>query len=163
MLEHFFEAAITAGVALTSAFATWIAKRIYDTRVLHSVSRDRRSVLNGRWLGQIYQERGPEGKEISLRLSIDFIVSRKKVSGNGVVWVVVDGKETEERFLLEGGFLHDQFLQLSYRNVRGFVLQFGAVTFRLSSSGESLKGKYAGYGSLTEGVVSGCAELRKMH
>jgi len=62
---------------------------------------------------------------------------------------------------LDGGFFHDRFLKLDYKNADNTAVQFGAIITELSSEGRTLRGYYVGYGAISERPVCGTLEVQK--
>jgi hypothetical protein len=58
----------------------------------------------------------------------------------------------------KGGSYEDRILTLQYRNTERDV---GFIMVQLSANGRSLMGKFAGYGSEAESIVSGDAKLER--
>jgi hypothetical protein len=137
---------------LLGTVATLIWKKISKYRHYVLVTESRRRQLEGRWSGKALQaETGSYEFDIILQ------AGRKKISGSGTL------KGPRRMYILfEGGYRNDRFLELMYRNEKDEVIQFGTLIFELHPESSKLKGRFVGYGPLSEKLVSGEVEMEKI-
>jgi len=114
------------------------------------------ALIAGVWKGAIYLEH-PGAKVQSSELRIEFSGPRT-VKGGGYV-VAPDGERIGLRFI--GGVKYSRFLMLNYEAADSKKLQFGSTLLRLDGTGDSLDGRYLGYGSIHNSVVFGRVELKR--
>ncbi|SEH06301.1 Uncharacterised protein [Candidatus Venteria ishoeyi] len=89
-------------------------------------------------------------------------MSKKEVIGTGEVDFPVSEVENHAfNISLTGGFLHERFLKLDYKNTNLAAVQFGSSLLTLSSDGTKLNGRFLGYGAKTERLVFGEIKLQK--
>jgi hypothetical protein len=153
-------AAIVVGVL------TFVATMIYQTRFFARLTGRSREV-SGEWQGVLEQVvNGVLTKrhlELTLKLGL-----WKSVKGSAELSGPTGGHgskgadpNTADRFQLAGGFLYERFLSLDYKCTDKQRIQFGSTFFQLSATGETLKGKYLGFGPADENIVVGNIELAK--
>ena len=58
-----------------------------------------------------------------------------------------------------GGFLYERFIKFDYSNPDESIIQFGNTILDLSADGKTLIGKFVGFGSITNQIVSGEVKL----
>jgi hypothetical protein len=117
--------------------------------------------LNGNWQGSAYQEIGPDGNPLDAKLHYSLTASRKVVRGDGTYSIRWQDKDQVRKFTASGGFLHDKFLKLDYKNIDDSAIQFGSAILELSADGKKLTGSYLGYGATSERFIYGTIELEK--
>lgn len=156
-------AAIIAGIfAIIAPILTYIFTKFYDNRDLLVISQNRKAALNGAWHGKIFQAEGIRGQPVQYPFNIDLSVNKKEVHGIGKVNFPISKTETHVfNVSLLGGFLHDRFLKLDYKNTNPAEMQFGSLILNLSSDGKKLSGRFLGYGAKTEKLVFGELTLEK--
>ena len=154
-------ALIAGGVAMTSPIITFIVTKAYEKRFLERMPKGRQKALTGKWSGVGYQEIGPDGQPLDAKLSLDLIANGKTVTGTGDYTFRLRGTDYHIRIVLDGGFFHDRFLKLDYKNADNTAVQFGAIITELSSEGRTLRGYYVGYGAISERPVCGTLEVQK--
>jgi hypothetical protein len=134
------------------ALSRWLGDR--DLKVLGGSTR---SNVEGRWTGHFDQPTPAPGFPVHVDLEAEFQLKRKRVVGT------VDFDINGRHFKLDckGGFYEDRILTLQYRNTERDVRQHGFIMVQLSANGRSLMGKFAGYGSEAESIVSGDAKLER--
>jgi hypothetical protein len=68
-------------------------------------------------------------------------------------------RSKDQCFTMTGGFRHDRFLKLEYKNKKHFKIQFGSILFDFDEDGETLTGQYVGFGHKSKKVVHGTIVL----
>ncbi len=147
------------GLAVATLFAGYYLNRHLDERSLPKISRARRKSLSGTWQG-IYRQDSSNGRAaLELALSVTLTAGRRTVHG---AMEVMDAGVTFE-FRVAGSFHHDEYLRLTYDAVgkTEHAKDFGVVFLRLNGLANGLAGRIAGYGSVSEALISGTVELRK--
>jgi len=157
--------------ALAAALVTGPLSVLLSFCLAHLFSKDRlqRSkitkarglALTGKWRGTLTQEASSKDGPMEGELEFDLRCGRRTVRGSGVLWRSFDGHERAISFGLKGGFLFERFLRMEYGNDKGHVVQFGSVVTELVSEGDRLRGRFVGYGSMSEDIVSGTISLTK--
>jgi hypothetical protein len=149
-------AVITGVVAIVSPILTYAVTRIYDRRELGKIV-GRRKALIGTWRGNIVQDNSSELG--ALNIDMTFTSSGKIVEGNCELIYPVGNQLIKLRFI--GGFYHERFVKFDYTNPDEAVVQFGSAVMILDSTGKLLEGRYVGYGSLTNQIVSGTVVMHR--
>lgn len=148
---------ITALAIVVSPIVAFMYTKFHEERNLQPLAADRKKALTGHWRGKSVQPSMTSDMDVRLE------VARKKVKGLAELRFQFDGQERRVSLKLDGGFLHDRFLKLDYaKKESDGAIQFGALVVELSEDARSLRGKYAGYGSMTRDIVSGTIELEKV-
>lgn len=156
-------AAIVYGLfAIVTSILTLFLKQYIDNRTKLRIPAGRRRAITGHWEGMAHQEPGPNGQPIDFAVTVELTAGRKTISGRLTIRFELDGKREQARFNVTGGFFHGYFLQLNYTPRDEATIQFGSVILELDAAGKRLKGRFAGYGKITQTVVSGTAELEKV-
>lgn len=150
-------ALIGAAASLLTAIVTVALSRWLGDRDLKVLGGSTRSNVEGRWTGHFDQPTPAPGFPGHVDLKAEFQLKRKRVVGT------VDFDINGRHFKLDckGGFYEDRILTLQYRNTESDVRQHGIIMVQLSANGRSLTGKFTGYGSETESIVSGDAKLER--
>ena len=158
ILKYVIPAIITAiiGPLLTYFIRDW-----HKNKPLKIIRAGRRKALNGNWQGSAYQEIGPDGNPLDAKLHYTLTASRKIVRGSGIYSLKLKDKDQSRNFTASGGFLHDKFLKLDYKNTDDSAIQFGSAILELSADGKKLTGLYLGYGATSERLIHGTIELEK--
>jgi hypothetical protein len=151
-------AAIVSGLfTVGGALITFFVTKFFEQRHLLPIAGDRRKSLVGHWKGKISQ---PNVGDYDLEMNLN--VTKNKVSGLARLGYVEDGKPHSIPLSLEGGFFYDRFLKVDYKNTDSAKIQFGSITLHVSSTSNSMNGKFSGYGSISEAVVGGDILLEKI-
>lgn len=156
-------AAIIGGVfTVVGPIATFLVTRYIDNRDKQVMSFGRRAVMSGKWSGTTTQESG-NYSSFALPIFLKTVANRKTIKGEFRVQYpeYKNRPAHEDEFSFQGGFLYDRFLQLDYISKTEGRIQFGSAILELSSSGEVLLGKYAGYGAFSKQIVTGSLELKR--
>lgn len=146
---------VTGGCALVVPVITFVLTKAYEGRFFEPMARSRREALAGKWRGRLDQA------PISGDLEVELDVASKRVHGKAHLTLDFEGKERFITLSLTGGFLHDQFLKLDYKNTNPGTIQFGSIILELAAEPRTMEGEYAGYGSLNRRIVSGKIMLTK--
>lgn len=168
-------AAIVSGVfAITASIVTLLLKEYIEdidklpiSKVVEElpISRVGHDVLNGIWGGTACQYQVPNCMSLPLNFPVllEFSAGRKRISGVLTIGVELslpyDSYNAE--FDCTGGFYYGSFLQLNYMARDKSTMQFGSVILKLSGCGNILEGRFAGYGKITEDIVSGTVRLKR--
>lgn len=152
-------AIITGSCAVGSALLTVVFTRLWEQRDFQIISQPRRKTLSGAWAGTYDQEVGPEGPfrgDITLLL----VTKRKIVTGECTIKAPLRPSPFTSSFAVNGGYYHDRFLSLEYRNPHAATVHFGSLLLELTARG-TLRGRYLGFGAVTEKLVYGTIELSR--
>jgi len=125
---------------------------------------ERQLALDGSWQGQGRQEVGPGGEPFDAEISLSLKVSKEKITGT-LKFSFNHGqthKLHEDKFHLEGSFMHERFLQLNYRNMIASRIQFGSIIFEQEPDPSRISGRYLGYGIESKQIVYGSVMLEKI-
>lgn len=154
LLKHLVEGSYAFLGTVVGAIAAVVAQQFLSNRLLAPVS-DRGTTLDGSWIGTLSQP------GLTADATARLTAGRKQVTGMVDLHFERNGERHHLALELRGGFLHDRFLKLDYVKDRLGSIQFGCVVIGLSDDGNSLEGKYAGYGSITRSIVSGTILLTR--
>lgn len=148
-------AAIVSGMfTFLGGLITFFLMKYYEQRQLLPVGSARKKALCGDWKGQVIQ-RSIGSYEIEMSLAF----KGHKIIGKG--WLRHNEKNLIISLDMEGGFLYENFLKLDYKNADSAHIQFGSMIFEISPTSRKMKGKFSGYGSISEAVVGGDISLEK--
>jgi hypothetical protein len=124
---------------------------------LDSGHEGRKRGLIGTWVGKVDQEM-PEGI-LSSDAKMEITVTPKGIEGVAVLNTPLVDYPLVLNFSC--GVLYDQFIRLEYVGADPATIQFGTWVARLSANGRKIEGRYVGYGSITDRIVTGYAVLNK--
>lgn len=124
---------------------------------LDSSHEGRKNALIGTWVGKVNQEM-PDGI-LSSDAKMEINVTPNGIEGLAVLKTTLVNYPLELKFSC--GVLYDQFIRLEYVGSDPGTIQFGTWVARLSANGRIIEGRYVGYGSITDRIVTGYAILNK--
>jgi hypothetical protein len=153
---------ITGGFTIVAPIITFIATKAYQNRFLLTISPDRRRAIEGTWKGIAKQAYGPTPEPFEAQVTLDLSTGRTRIKGTGHFVTRFGTDDFDWEFRLTGGFLHDRFLRFNYNTVSRNVVQFGSIILQLHANSKRLTGLYQGYGVISENLVHGTLELRKV-
>jgi hypothetical protein len=128
-----------------------------DATKLDSGHEGRKRALIGTWVGKVDQEM-PDGM-LSSDVKLEIVVTPNGIEGEGILNTSLVDYPLVLKFSC--GVLYDQFVRLEYVGADPATIQFGTWVARLSASGRKIEGRYVGYGSITDKIVTGHAMLDK--
>jgi hypothetical protein len=142
--------------AIVASLVTVVATKAHDYRFLQPMLADRRKALVGNWHGEAVQA------ELTATVELRLGASGKNVTGVAELQFVFGGTDRHLILDLTGGFLHDQFLKLDYtKKDDDGAIQFGTLVVELGADARTMVGRYVGYGSISDRIVSGEMSLKK--
>ena len=147
---------VVIAAIISTVLPVYIDKNYYE-----SISKERRSALNGLWVGASYQEVLPKKKLIEVKTKIIFSGKGKIINGEGNYSFVWKGVKRNVSFVATGGFRKNRFLLLEYSNTDKSIIQFGNIIFEMMPNGKELKGHFQGYGFISKDIVNGSVILHK--
>jgi hypothetical protein len=148
---------VTGTAAIVSPVTAYFVKSLFETRNWTKL-RGRRKAVIGIWDGTISQE--TVGTPMLINIRMQFTAGGRKVKGNCQLTSPVNNRYMKLDFI--GGFYHADFMKFDYLNHDNSVVQFGSAVLFLSPDGRNLTGRFAGYGSTTNSIVSGEVDLNKL-
>ena len=119
-----------------------------------------------RWEGVIDQP-DYEGGPITSQCEITLQPDGRRLTGDGIVIVELTnahrGGPRAVRVALRfaGEFFHADFIVLEYRAADGASLQFGTMLLRPNAEASEMTGRFVGFGSISERIISGAILLRR--
>lgn len=127
----------------------------------------RQAKLIGRWEGNFEQPEYPGGA-LALEARVEFARSVGHIKGRAQVRTRLSKRhrggprEVTVNLALSGRLPHSDFLKLEYQSVDPGVNQFGSMMLELNAEGTRLNGRFVGYGSISEAIISGTVALKKL-
>jgi hypothetical protein len=156
-------AALIGGLfSIASIIVTFVITRISDSDIW--ATRNLRQIaLDGRWEASFHQVVGPEGAPIDFLGTITFKSNHRAIQGEGTIERAMQNEKFSMDGTFTGRFIHDRFLKADYqiKNQPG-VVQFGCMLAELSPNGHLLTGHFLGFGALSQKIVWGTVEVRKV-
>jgi hypothetical protein len=150
MTSEIIAAIISSAVAIVAPIITLVFKNNYDRRIWETITGRRKAII-GKWVGSITQT--IENIPTSFNLEITFTADKKIVKGDASFISPLTSRTIKLKFV--GGFLFERFIKFDYKNPDESVIQFGNAILDLSADGKTLIGKFVGFGSITNQIVSG--------
>lgn len=145
-------------VAFAFIFIGFYVTRALEKRHLPKIALARRKAISGKWFGVYHQDsnKNRDGHDLAITLEIEagarLIVGRMTVEEDAIY-----------EFSVEGSFYHNKYLRLNYTasgNTESAV-DFGSMFLVLGDFPNKIAGKLAGYGSVSEALISGTLVLEK--
>ena len=127
----------------------------------------RQPKLVGRWSGTFEQPDYPGGP-LSVAARVEFDRGSGALKGNARVKATLlathrsGPRDVIITFDLSGGFQHSDLIKLEYRSADPGIVQFGSMMLELNPEGTRLDGRFVGYGSISESIISGIVALTKI-
>lgn len=144
-----------------SPIITFLFIRYIDNLDKKSISsRDRHTLMASQWQGEI--DFGLDDLS-SVPIVGNFSATRKTITGQFYVRYpdLPTTSSYKDEFTFQGGFLYERFLRLNYASKNKHRIQFGSIILELSPSGETMSGKFVGYGVFWQQILSGRVDLRR--
>src|SRR5262249_17510552 len=112
-MDSTITAAIIGGVvAIVAPILTLIVKEYLEQKSLKAV-KGRRGALVGKWKGPLKRTVGPGGAPLNVEVTIEFTKHGKRILGRAIY---TPNGSTTRQLDFTGGFLHEQFVKLDYKN-----------------------------------------------
>jgi hypothetical protein len=117
----------------------------------------------GKWEGVINQMRGNPETLTSLSTTADFRAKGGRVGADLVITGELYRDTTQLQLWLDGQLLADSILRCNYGylNLLGSE-QAGSMVLKINGMRTEIKGKFVGYGPVSEKIVSGDVDLKKV-
>lgn len=146
--------------AVLGPIITLLITRYLDDRDKLTMSTGRQAIISGQWKGTLNQVDGRSGVA---PITVNFVAKRKKIYGSTITqWPGgTDRAAYDTEYTFEGGFLYERYLRVDYVSKKRHRIQFGVIVLELSPTGETLSGKFVGYGAFSEDIISGYIELER--
>jgi hypothetical protein len=119
--------------------------------------------LSGNWSGTFSQDLGPLGLPINYRVQLSLVAETERLTGS---MTIIDYPHPQKgpvtmNLSVDGVMSYERFVQINYSSLDSGVLQFGALLSELSGLGNTMNGRFIGYGAISQRIVSGTFELQK--
>jgi hypothetical protein len=147
------------GRALTP-FANAAADRLLS-RQFHQITSSRQRSIGGFWAGTAEDQYVESGPLITMPVSCSVKMSGHKVTAEATA-TPPETVGPPIKLLMTGGFSSEELVQLSYRSVDPVRVQFGVVILKLSATGETLHGNYAGFSPARECLIAGKLTFKRV-
>jgi hypothetical protein len=155
---------IGIGIGIDIVFAfVFIVVGFYITRALEKrhlpkITASRKKAISGEWAGVFRQDQNENREEKEFPIKLTLIAGTRSITGI----MVVDENATFE-FRVDGTFYHNKYLRLNYTasGVTEAAVDFGSIFLVLGDYPDRMTGKLAGYGSISESLISGPLTLEK--
>ncbi len=146
-------------LTLVGSITGFYINRGLENLHLPKIGRKRRQAISGDWEGVYHQAANEkrEAQEIAFRLSLK--------AGSRAIKGRLDVRDTTDyEFGIEGAFYHERYLRLNYTAVgsSAHAIDFGSMFLVLADYPDHMSGLLAGYGSLSEGLINGTVELKRV-
>lgn len=153
-------AAVIGGVFTVGAsFGTFAITRIADSTAFPRTKNVHQLSLTGFWEGTVHQAQGPEGVPADAPSSLTLTSTHRAIRGESILsWP----HRKPQHLSLAGKFVYARFVRLEYevRNEPEAV-QFGYILGELSPDGQSLDGRFLGFGAASRNLVWGTFHYQK--
>ncbi|MEJ2453645.1 MAG: hypothetical protein P8103_05755 [Candidatus Thiodiazotropha sp.] len=153
------EIAFAVTLTLVGSIAGFYINRGLENLHLPKIGRTRRQAISGDWEGVYHQQANEkrEAQEIVFRLSL-------KAGSRAIKGRLEIRDNTDYEFDIEGAFYHERYLRLNYTAAGSSAasIDFGAMFLVLADRPDTMSGLLAGYGSLSEGLINGTVDLRRV-
>ncbi|BDD08093.1 hypothetical protein FUAX_05250 [Fulvitalea axinellae] len=155
-MESRITAAVITGIStivatLLGGATTWFwTKKNKGTRNLASV-------INGEWKGLVIEDIPVNGKTKKYDVSWHFVIKRRKIICDSVLEYRENKREEihQKKYLLHGRITHDKFIMLDYYMTDNNQVNFGTEVIEINPVGDVFKGKYVGFSSKQEKILTG--------
>ena len=138
-------------------FVTYRLTKASQFQHLKPMTEARRAGVAGKWVGYANQQH--EDSTLHTGIVVNLVADHKVVRGNMRITSKVNGSQVDTMFSVEGGFLHDDYLQMTYISDDRKTVHFGSFVGKLNHRAHKLTIKFCGYGAFTEKLIAGDAVL----
>ena len=146
------EILIDVVLALVFIVVGFYITRALEKRHLPKIAVARQKAITGKWFGVYRQEDNDnrEGCELSIKMYL-------KAGSRSIIGTMTVSEDTEYEFNIEGSFYHNKYLRLNYTasGKTESAVDFGSMFLVLGDFPDKMSGKLAGYGSVSESLISG--------
>ncbi len=158
MDNQVWSALIQAGGAVLAGGLGLLVRPFVDGLRVPSISRARRTAINGNWEGTIqsFEAIGDTQPTFTAPITLQLKTHRSGVTGKG--GFVRDGREY--KFTLSGRIYNDQFIVMYYEHEPP-KLALGTMIVELRSDADWMSGKAVGHGGKEGKIYTGTIEVRK--
>jgi hypothetical protein len=108
-----------------------------------------------------------QGGPITSKCAITLTANGKRVIGDGTITVELTSshrggpRAVQMALRFTGAFFHADFIVVEYRPSDGASLQFGTMLLHPNAEATELTGRFVGFGSISESIISGAISLRR--
>ena len=143
---------------IVAAVLAVIAKELYDTRSLRSLSSARRKTVTGAWEGTAANLSVAGDEPIPMQFTITFHLTARRKTVKGDATFRHDGDYVVD---VKGGFHNEHYLKLEYIH-RHPIIGFGYMILHLDDHGSAMAGKVVAYGAKSHKIVVGTVVVKKV-
>lgn len=133
-------------------------------RPIFEIADNQEEFITGTWCGEAHQKYGPDNRPVDFTVTIQMRFEEHTIVGKMAIEMPHKGQKYTAEFTISGGLIGGRFAWLNYisKDKDSSKPHFGTIIFDLLRESQSLVGEYIGYGALTDNIVSGYAELRRV-
>lgn len=128
-------------------------------RLVLSLQKGR--AIAGQWRGTLSPHRPVEGLPAALPFDVALSVQSSRVTGTGRLTDPAYRPLVGTDYRLNGVVHYSRFLQLDYVSAMPGRIQFGSVVLEIDNTGDRMAGKLAGFGAVSQAIVTADVELTK--
>jgi Predicted nucleotide-binding protein containing TIR-like domain len=124
--------------------------------------------LPGRWIGKINQDANPNWPATEYDWDSNLESDGKYIVGKFTLQVASPGVAIEGwpkvlEFNARGTFVHERFLKMEYDYIDATAIQLGLLLLELNNQSTKMRGRFLGFGALSQQLTSGSVNLEKRH
>jgi len=144
--------------AFAFIFIGYYVTRALEKRQLPKIETARQKAISGKWSGIYKQEANEKRDGCELSIDMDLKAGPRKIVGTMIV-----SEDMEYEFDIEGAFYHNKYLRLHYTasGKTESAVDFGSMFLVLGDFPNKMSGKLAGYGSVSETLITGNLMIEK--
>lgn len=146
--------ALITGI-ISPLLTLFIQKKIKDSELPVSSSKERLQKLQGKWYGFLEQEFN--GQLVKFDGETSFTSKGKQIVGE---IKMNDERGEKMRLVLDRGIFDGDILKCDYRNECPGVHQKGTCFGRMNAKGDEIHGKFVGYSPSQEKIITGDFSLK---
>lgn len=140
--------ALITGI-ISPLLTLFIQKKIKDSELSASFSKERLQRLKGEWYGYLKQE--VDGRCLEVDVVFSCRIKGKLISGE----IEMDERGDNALLVIDQGIFENDILKFNYKNKDVTISQRGTCFGRLNAKGDELRGKYIGYSPSQEKIITG--------
>ena len=132
--------------------------RYLEKRHLPKIAIARQKAITGKWHGVYRQEPNDNREGCELSINLDLNAGPRSIIGTMSV-----SEDVLYEFNIEGSFYHNKYLRINYTasGKTESAVDFGSIFLVLGDFPNKMSGKLAGYGSVSEALITGGLTIEK--
>ncbi len=156
---NLFEVLFAVALTIAGSFWGFYLNRFLERKSLPKITLARRKAISGKWIGKYAQDDNINRERKDLSIELELNAGSREIKGK----MIVEEERLKFEFSILGSFHHNKYLSLNYTasEETAGAIDFGSIFLSLGDFPDKMTGKVAGYGSISEALISGDIHVEK--